>query len=627
MKASPHRGHRVSLTALSFFLLNPACSGVDGSLATSGEASVSGADAEATSPARLVPARLATNILASSAEIERVSHQIPGRNLQEDPPLIESVEVIPAGADESTLRVRFAEKLPQRLEILVEGSLQQLHDDGRDGDQVAGDGTFVTTIPANLEEALRGDRFSDELSDLFQPALAQDTLANTIPYAPWSLVVTDLAVVNDPGRVSDPCKSRVSPSSATLEWSFGYLMTHMANQAVTNKTPAEFAKAWLSAWKTPFTLNGDPVSPPLLEPGNFGSDSPENVSVAAYVEKMWTQASRQLPNNRLDPNPNPALKLEKAPFRLLAIVNRYDKRKNSFFGEGSAGELRFVFGVLDSAPDRSPWGSPCGALFGPMNWPDAAFKNSTVIFEYAVDKATQSLIKDWARAWRDLTLAGPPSNSAYRTALQTLTDSVVKAGVGKVKGRANDSALIRIRTNESVDAVNWRLREFRISSSSKFLVPDTVKQTPAHGFSLDDSKVLAQYVNTNATSIEAELNKVPNSYLSGPFLGAQAFNRSGGTFWNSFWINAPQARHKFSLNTCNGCHSTETGTAFAHIMSREWGEEAPLSGFMTGIDVSDPVTGEVRHMSQFDDRVNDMSSDLYGTTFQAIGSRPSSSAD
>jgi hypothetical protein len=32
-------------------------------------------------------------------------------------------------------------------------------------------------------------------------------------------------------------------------------------------------------------------------------------------------------------------------------------------------------------------------------------------------------------------------------------------------------------------------------------------------------------------------------------------------------------------------------------------------------------------MSQFDDRVNDMSSDLYGTTFQAIGSRPSSSAD
>ena len=42
------------------------------------------------------------------------------------------------------------------------------------------------------------------------------------------------------------------------------------------------------------------------------------------------------------------LAMNRAPFRLLAIVNRFDLRKSPRrFGEGASGELRFVFSPLD----------------------------------------------------------------------------------------------------------------------------------------------------------------------------------------------------------------------------------------------------------------------------------------
>jgi hypothetical protein len=35
-----------------------------------------------------------------------------------------------------------------------------------------------------------------------------------------------------------------------------------------------------------------------------------------------------------------------------------------------------------------------------------------------------------------------------------------------------------------------------------------------------------------------------------------------------------EVRHERSLNTCNGCHSAETNTHFAHVMSRAWDPRA-----------------------------------------------------
>jgi hypothetical protein len=52
------------------------------------------------------------------------------------------------------------------------------------------------------------------------------------------------------------------------------------------------------------------------------------------------------------------------------------------------------------------------------------------------------------------------------------------------------------------------------------------------------------------------------------------------------------ARHAFSLDTCNGCHGRETQTQFVHVGGAPGvgvGGEAPLSDFLTGITVVDPV--------------------------------------
>ena len=39
----------------------------------------------------------------------------------------------------------------------------------------------------------------------------------------------------------------------------------------------------------------------------------------------------------------------------------------------------------------------------------------------------------------------------------------------------------------------------------------------------------------------------------------------------------------FSLQTCSGCHAGETQTAFTHINPVFFGNEARLSGFLTGV--------------------------------------------
>lgn len=254
------------------------------------------------------------------------------------------------------------------------------------------------------------------------------------------------------------------------------------------------------------------------------------------------------------------------------------------------------------------------------------FPEQTVILEYAVDKTLQADVRSWAKEWMDLALDWDwdldKPTAVYRDKLQNLTDRVVRAGIGG--NRPNRSALIRIRTNESVDSFEWCLREFRIGPKSSTAacspsngtcvpVPDTVKQTPRA--IRNGTTLLGNYINANAQAILEDRHNVPATYSGFTFLGGQAINPGFSDDIQSFW-RAPNIqgdgkmmsllRHKFSLSTCNGCHSEETGTHFAHIQSREWDFEAELSKFMTGVLAPDPVTGELREFNEFARREEDM---------------------
>jgi hypothetical protein len=73
-------------------------------------------------------------------------------------------------------------------------------------------------------------------------------------------------------------------------------------------------------------------------------------------------------------------------------------------------------------------------------------------------------------------------------------------------------------------------------------------------------------------------------------------------FWSAPGITNPEARHKFSLNTCNGCHGAETQTAFLQINPRSPGQASVLSGFLSGETVSDPITGMPRRLAELSRR-------------------------
>ena len=264
---------------------------------------------------------------------------------------------------------------------------------------------------------------------------------------------------------------------------------------------------------------------------------------------------------------NGKLDLARAPMRLLAIVNRLDLKDLS---KGKAGEGRLVYGVLD----------PRGL---PMEF--------TVIFEYAMVANDEVQARAWADAVHALQTLPFPSE-AYNAALQALTDRITVRGAQPTG--PNGSALIDIRTNEIALSGQWQLREFRISSETGRMVPAPVAQTPDASFNF--SETLARFINANETSILAETHESPALFEDAPFQASAVFNNID--FWDAPGINNPEARHKLSLNTCNGCHGGETGTPFLHVHPRAPNEASRLSGFLTGINLQDPVTNEPRRLAE-----------------------------
>jgi hypothetical protein len=270
-----------------------------------------------------------------------------------------------------------------------------------------------------------------------------------------------------------------------------------------------------------------------------------------------------------------SLDLAQAPMRLLAIVNRFDLRN---LDAGDAGEARFIFGIADGV----------------------SIREATIIVEYKLPAATEGDVRAWADRFH--ALGSLPFGEEYNAALEEITERFVTRGARP--GAVNGSALNALRTNEiSFGAeVSWELREFALSPLTGHLVPATVKLTPDRSFQL--SQTLADYINANQDAILAERHDVPESFGGVPFLAGAITN-------NNHWFAPgvdPQARHKFALNTCNGCHSPgETRTNFVHVAPRFSGEESVLSLFLTGgFTVSDPFTFELRTFNDLARRRTDL---------------------
>lgn len=421
---------------------------------------------------------------------------------------------------------------------------------------------------------------------LFEPVTVPGTPILGSPAAvdpAKSLLITDLSVVEDPSRTFDPGTGAGTPLGA---WTFGRLMADMCHPTLTGLDPKLFAARWIQHFETPQVINFDPV------PDRGGS-------VQTQLIDKWNAHNTALGRHPFD--------LRLAPFRLTAIVNRVDLRDGSGYATGNAGELRFVFCAIDLD--------------------NGAHLPMTVIFEYGVPLSGCIDVKNFASDWQALTsMPFDPVGSPglFNMALQNLTDLVALAGKDPTK--PNHSAINQLRSNNFLGGP-WTLREWQITGSGvspNDLTEVTVKQTPAN--SENNTTDLRDYINAEEPNILAGAHLVPLSFpASSPFLAGKADTLAPSFFWDAPGIANNDARHCFSVATCNGCHGGEASGApfnppvappgaflgsfpFVHIGERDPGVEAALSNFLLGTNMpmADPVSGVPRTFDDLTRRAADL---------------------
>lgn len=517
-----------------------------------------------------------------------------------NPPQVLDLTVKKLNEKEELVSVQFGpdKRLGSTITINPAGAPVVLHDDGLAGDEKAGDHIYSATLPSEwdslaaeqvrqLKELQRRNLplsvpvfngrevIGQQKIDLAELTRLRD--AGIIKLLPFginasdvvpskSLFITDTNVVGDPSRTFNPC---TGGGASMGKWTFGYLMTAMANQTVTGVDPSDFVMNWLGKWMTEQQVNGFAV--------------PARFQILNLINR-WPK----LPNGKLD--------LSKAPMKLSAIVNRIDLAANSAYGAVGGAEGRFVFTVTGGNNNDMDTNSCFPALF-------------TVILEYGVPIHDCEGLRNWAQQWLNLQnfALGSPD---YNAALEAITEKFAAANADPSK--PNGSALNQLRTDELFVGSPWELREFKVSASHQ-LSEVTVKQTPEEqlhpetagprvyfqgGFQNGD---LVNWLNQNAAAIAANTYTVPDTLPfapNSPFLGGASPNKID--FWNATLNTTPivseAVRHQFSLNTCNACHGAETRTTFRHVIDFANNGEAELSDFLTGRNM--PVVVPVSSSTQ-----------------------------
>ncbi|MCP3137854.1 hypothetical protein [Pyxidicoccus xibeiensis] len=508
---------------------------------------------------------------------------------------LDSLEAIPLDSTltnktRSLVRAKLAQGQAQfhrEIPVVDDSGLQViLRDTGTNGDETAGDQVFsafasvdfvshqatqdriVEFQQQNPQEQLTFATFDNRelVSERAVTALSRDVFRPGIPIPLFpvgitkavkpahSLVINAPSVVNDPTRTYDPCTNTGNPNGV---WTFNHLMTQMANTPMTGISPSAFTEQWLREWLTPQNINSWTVAP--------------RSAMSTKVLGPWPRIGSQLD-------------MTKSPFKLVAIVNRLDLGKGTGpagYGGSGAGELRFVFAVVDKSS-------------GGCN-----MRSFMVIHEYGVPKRPCPEVKTWAQQW--LALSGMALGSAtYNAALQNLTQQVVMANAAPAK--PNGSAINQVRSNEDMLDPRWELREFRLGLAP---TPSLLSETTTVLTPLDyhnNTALLANFINANTPAILANSYSVPLTYASQPFLGSNPWMLSPATFWQAPGVTNNNARHKFSLNTCSGCHADETDTYFMHINPSGGLSNFLAASFPGPFTVADPVSGVPRNYYEMRDR-------------------------
>jgi len=372
-----------------------------------------------------------------------------------------------------------------------------------------------------------------------------------------SLMIVDQRIVDDAGRTWNPFTAKGRKGGA---WTPSALLGGRLGSE-----PGARLLAWAKHWTA-------------TDPADTGAYRP-NV-VKALIEPWLT-----LSGQGTQPDP------EQLPLRLLAIVNRLDracepapKRADGRACFESGPEMRFVFGLLEEYGPEQPPRKIKGSEFA-------------LILEFRLQANDPDELKRLANQWIELSELDP-ADDAQRPRALALLDSLTR--------RFTDPASsdLAVRTNESAFAPDrvssWDLRSFKIAGGS--LVPERVEQTPP--VATNGTPLLSSYIRTNDAKIRAAdycLDDAP-AFRAMHAIAAPAPSPQHNRvfYWQALAGTPPpssEARFRFSLNTCSGCHHGETGTNNVHVNPFAWPTGSPtnlgparLSPFVSSVHhtVADP---------------------------------------
>jgi hypothetical protein len=325
----------------------------------------------------------------------------------------------------------------------------------------------------------------------------------------------ELLVVNR--SVLDDHRARNDVAGAP--WSFRSRLEELAGGAGGAGGAPALARAWLDTWSTVTSVGPDaaPVTP--------------RPNAASALTSPWLA---------LAPAGSTDLPLDRAPFRLIAIVNRLDLRARDC--AGPAGELRFVY----AATDPKTGAALAMTVAVEIPYPDTAPPDA------------------WARRWH--ALGALPFGAEYNEALAALTSDVT------AHARRED---VRVRTDEAAlsdTGFDWELRDFGLDAGGRLaLLP--LAQTPRMDLE-------------RSASLDAWAEGASGAIADGTFVLPGAFQAGSAPIpyasftWGSTAMSEP-TRRALSLATCNGCHGGERGAdtlSFQHLAA----PDAPYYGVGDG---------------------------------------------
>ena len=383
-----------------------------------------------------------------------------------------------------------------------------------------------------------------ELDATCTPGAAPCTAGAAVTDPFHQLVIVDPNVTV---AANDPAASNASDG----HFSFRYVLEQLSgcpNASTNTSCMSSFVNGWINQLGNNQTINGFAVP----------------ARVASNLSQSWPTLSDGV-----------TFDMSKAPFQLLAIMNRTDLHSTG------QGEARLVFGFV--GPQTAPF------IF-------QGLQPFTVIAEFLLPAtATLPNRKAWVNAFFGLpnaegfqqACAGSANPMCvYNNNLQTLTDSFIAPGQ-LLDFRTSDFFMSPPGVGESPGSWAWRQFLLQTASGQNQLVTATTPEVP--DISFNNSANIGAFLAANAAQIRDGFVSLPPSDI-----GGEAFDFVPP--WNFPTVDATTLT-SFSGRTCNGCHEfintdptdpTAPNGPFFHVnpqVAQDSTGQNILSAFVTDIEV------------------------------------------